>query len=98
MNLRRSYFVRGESYSWSWTYEERIPYMKVLRSTKPSTPSLLVQLSALVLFLPFAAHAQIDLTADTQHPALFLVGDSIMHTGVAPGDVGPWGWGAEIIP
>jgi len=33
-----------------------------------------------------------------QHPALFLVGDSIMHTGTGTGDTGPWGWGAEFIP
>jgi lysophospholipase L1-like esterase len=33
-----------------------------------------------------------------QHPALFLVGDSIMHTGTGTGETGPWGWGAEIIP
>lgn len=32
------------------------------------------------------------------HPALFLVGDSIMHTGSGNGDTGPWGWGSEIIP
>ncbi len=34
----------------------------------------------------------------TQHPALFLVGDSIVHTGTGDGSTGPWGWGAEIIP
>ncbi len=33
-----------------------------------------------------------------EHPALFLVGDSIMHTGSGNGDTGPWGWGSEIIP
>jgi lysophospholipase L1-like esterase len=32
------------------------------------------------------------------HPALFLVGDSIMHTGLGNGERGPWGWGSEIIP
>ena len=32
------------------------------------------------------------------HPALFLVGDSIMKTGTGTGDTGPWGWGSEIIP
>jgi hypothetical protein len=36
--------------------------------------------------------------AATQHPALFLVGDSIMNTGSGTGQTGPWGWGAEIIP
>ncbi len=34
----------------------------------------------------------------TQHPALFLVGDSIMHTGTVDGSTGPWGYGAELIP
>jgi lysophospholipase L1-like esterase len=33
-----------------------------------------------------------------QHPALFLVGDSIMHTGSGNGETGPWGWGSEFIP
>ena len=33
-----------------------------------------------------------------EHPALFLVGDSIMHTGSGNGEQGPWGWGSEIIP
>jgi len=32
------------------------------------------------------------------HPALFLVGDSIMKTGTGTGDTGSWGWGSEIIP
>lgn len=36
--------------------------------------------------------------ANTQHPALFLVGDSITKTGTPPGDTGPWGMGYEIIP
>ncbi|HVT83155.1 MAG TPA: rhamnogalacturonan acetylesterase [Phycisphaerae bacterium] len=35
-------------------------------------------------------------TVVTQHPALFLVGDSIMNTGTGDGSTGPWGWGAEI--
>jgi pectin methylesterase-like acyl-CoA thioesterase/lysophospholipase L1-like esterase len=34
----------------------------------------------------------------TQHPALFLVGDSLMNTGTGTGDTGPWGYGAELIP
>lgn len=34
--------------------------------------------------------------AQAQHPALFLVGDSIMHTGTGDGSRGPWGWGAEL--
>jgi lysophospholipase L1-like esterase len=36
--------------------------------------------------------------AATLHPALFLVGDSIMKTGTGTGDTGQWGWGSEIIP
>jgi pectin methylesterase-like acyl-CoA thioesterase/lysophospholipase L1-like esterase len=34
----------------------------------------------------------------TQHPALFLVGDSLMNTGSGTGETGPWGYGAELIP
>lgn len=30
------------------------------------------------------------------HPALFLVGDSIMKTGSGNGERGPWGWGSEL--
>lgn len=36
--------------------------------------------------------------APVEHPALFLVGDSIMRTGTGNGDTGPWGWGSEIVP
>ena len=32
------------------------------------------------------------------HPALFLVGDSIVKTGRGNGETGPWGWGSELIP
>ena len=67
-------------------------------SAKPSRSKLPILFLALFLLLPTAARTQIDLTADTQHPALFLVGDSIMHTGTGNGESGPWGWGAEIIP
>jgi lysophospholipase L1-like esterase len=42
--------------------------------------------------------AQTPAPAAAQHPAVFLVGDSIMHTGTGTGDTGPWGWGAEFIP
>lgn len=31
-----------------------------------------------------------------KHPALVLVGDSIMKTGTGDGERGPWGWGSEI--
>ena len=33
-----------------------------------------------------------------QHPALYLVGDSIMKTGNRTGERGPWGMGYEIVP
>jgi len=33
----------------------------------------------------------------TLHPALFLVGDSIMKTGTGNGETGRWGWGSEIV-
>jgi rhamnogalacturonan acetylesterase len=36
--------------------------------------------------------------APTLHPALFLIGDSIMKTGTPPGDHGPYGMGYEIAP
>ncbi|MGD0737372.1 MAG: GDSL-type esterase/lipase family protein [Terracidiphilus sp.] len=53
----------------------------------------------IALLLPAAAVAQSDSPEiETQHPALFLVGDSIMHTGTGDGETGPWGWGSEIIP
>jgi len=45
-----------------------------------------------------APQAQVATPAPAEHPALFLVGDSIMHTGSGNGDTGPWGWGSEIIP
>ena len=34
----------------------------------------------------------------TLHPALFLVGDSIVKTGSGNGATGPWGWGYELTP
>lgn len=37
-------------------------------------------------------------TRPAEHPALFLVGDSIMKTGTGNGERGPWGWGSEILP
>jgi rhamnogalacturonan acetylesterase len=58
---------------------------------------------AVLLFVSSGACAQspaapVAAPTVTQHPALFLVGDSIMNTGTGTGDTGPWGWGAEIIP
>src|SRR5580692_10446750 len=72
--------------------------MKLSSSAKLCASRVFSPLCASVLLWPVVSPAQIDLTADTKHPALFLVGDSIMHTGTGTGDVGPWGWGSEIIP
>ena len=56
-------------------------------------------LAALGVAFPAIGLAQGDaVPVVTQHPALFLVGDSIMHTGTGNGETGPWGWGSEIIP
>ncbi|MDB6114722.1 MAG: hypothetical protein JWQ62_1667 [Lacunisphaera sp.] len=54
-------------------------------------------LPALALALR-AADLAAPVAAATEHPALFLVGDSITKTGTPPGDTGPWGMGYEIIP
>src|SRR5580704_17997664 len=79
--------------------QQGIPMMKIVCSKKLRTSSLLIQLSALLLLAAASGSGQSDQTATiTQHPALFLVGDSIMHTGTGNGETGPWGWGAEIIP
>src|SRR4051794_15095562 len=50
--------------------------------------------------LTFAASAQDPASPKTPtlHPALFLVGDSIMKTGTGNGEKGPWGMGSELIP
>jgi rhamnogalacturonan acetylesterase len=53
------------------------------------------------LLFAFESHASTQsapAATTTQHPALFLVGDSIVRTGTGTGDTGPWGWGAELIP
>ena len=36
------------------------------------------------------------LASPDQHPALYLVGDSIMKTGTGDGSTGPWGMGSEL--
>jgi rhamnogalacturonan acetylesterase len=54
-------------------------------------------LAAFAMVLPMDAQTNAAAT-ERQHPALFLVGDSIMKTGTGDGSKGPWGWGAEIIP
>jgi hypothetical protein len=54
---------------------------------------LLFQLLAAMLS---AAESPLPPLEPAQHPALFLVGDSIMKTGTGNGERGPWGWGAEL--
>jgi rhamnogalacturonan acetylesterase len=72
--------------------------LKMFARTRKNLRHLLL----IAMFLLFAsgshASAQNTPAATTQHPALFLVGDSIVHTGTGNGDTGPWGWGAELIP
>jgi|ERR1017187_3101745 lysophospholipase L1-like esterase len=56
--------------------------------------------ATLALMMAAVAHAQ-DATntpPSVLHPALFLVGDSIMKTGSGTGETGPWGWGSEVVP
>jgi lysophospholipase L1-like esterase len=43
-----------------------------------------------------AAEIPLPALEPAQHPALFLVGDSIMKTGTGNGEKGPWGWGSEL--
>jgi len=52
---------------------------------------------ALLLVASVAAQDQSTTHPATLHPALFLVGDSIMKTATGNGERGPWGWGSEII-
>jgi lysophospholipase L1-like esterase len=50
----------------------------------------------LLMVSPTRAQDLAPTTDTVQHPALFLVGDSIMKTGTGTGETGPWGWGSEI--
>ena len=60
------------------------------------TPGLLI--ASLVLMASIIkAEDSTNSAPVTLHPALFLVGDSIMKTGTGNGESGPWGWGSEII-
>jgi lysophospholipase L1-like esterase len=72
--------------------------MKITNRKKQCGWSCLLTIAAVLLAHGAARGQSESATATTQHPALFLVGDSIMHTGTGNGDTGPWGWGAEIIP
>lgn len=61
---------------------------------------LLLVLSLLLAVVSRAAETEpakpSPTTVPIEHPALFLVGDSIMRTGSGNGERGPWGWGSEI--
>ncbi len=67
-------------------------------SNHPSTLRVLIAAFILVSWaLPIArAQDAAPITNTVRHPALFLVGDSIMKTGSGNGDQGPWGWGSEL--
>lgn len=65
------------------------------------TPILLLTVFALSIALTGRAQEKTMTEATTNatlHPALFLVGDSIVKTGHGNGETGPWGWGSELIP
>jgi lysophospholipase L1-like esterase len=72
--------------------------MKIANRKKQCGLVCLLTVAGVLLAQATARGQSEPATATTQHPALFLVGDSIMHTGTGNGDTGPWGWGAEIIP
>jgi rhamnogalacturonan acetylesterase len=67
----------------------------------PNPPSSLMRALSVVLFAGLASLAVAQTVPAVapepiKHPALFLVGDSIMKTGTGTGERGPWGWGSEI--
>ncbi len=75
--------------------------MRVVAMKKLCALRVGLALFVALLLVPASGRAQATANpfpTDTQHPALFLVGDSIMRTGMGTGETGPWGWGAEIIP
>jgi hypothetical protein len=60
--------------------------MSITEAKKVKRTRLLIRLSSMLL-LPVIALGQSEPTpVVTQHPALFLVGDSIMHTGTGTGE------------
>ncbi|HTR42996.1 MAG TPA: GDSL-type esterase/lipase family protein [Pseudomonadales bacterium] len=61
-------------------------------------PVLLFFVLLISLMVASAQETNTPPAPPTLHPALFLVGDSIMKTGTPPGDHGPYGMGYEIIP
>ena len=66
-----------------------------MKSHRPLIPLFALSLAVV---LHAAEPAATPAPVDPQHPALFLVGDSITKTGTPPGDTGPWGMGYEVIP
>jgi len=81
--------------------QQGIDMTRIFRIKMRLAAKLLLPLLATFALLPVMAHAQATsdpFPSNTPHPALFLVGDSIVRTGTGTGETGPWGWGAEIIP
>jgi rhamnogalacturonan acetylesterase len=54
-------------------------------------------IGVMLLLLAGTLFAGVDTIPVAQYPALFLVGDSLMNTGSGTGEVGPWGYGSELI-
>ena len=72
--------------------------MKIFARCRKNHLCLLTAIFLLFASLSHASSQSAPAATATLHPALFLVGDSIVHTGTGNGDTGPWGWGAELIP
>ena len=72
-----------------------------MRYVQPLVAAIAVTLSFAAIALaenPPATAPATSQPSTTLHPALFLVGDSIMGTGKADASVGPRGYGWELIP
>jgi rhamnogalacturonan acetylesterase len=77
-----------------------MPIRAIISRSMRLSPTMIQTLAITLLLLGGpAVRAQEPATppAPTLHPALFLVGDSIMKTGTGNGERGPWGWGSEIV-
>lgn len=69
--------------------------------SRPRTSVLLLIVFTFLIAGTARAQEKAMATATTNavlHPALFLVGDSIVKTGRGNAETGPWGWGSELIP
>jgi rhamnogalacturonan acetylesterase len=76
----------------------RLGYSRLLGVGAAFAASLFLAPAASAADAPAAAPVALPPPVVTLHPALFLVGDSIMKTGTGNGERGPWGMGYEIIP